>query len=311
MAYSSTNQPVPFLIGCAVAKQLKEDPITADDLTEYVRSSSSFAFELECLRLLKEIGWNCEHGGTYIDPVTKKPRQFDIRAHYNQGQISIRLAIECKAIKDFYPLLVFCTPRLKSESFHDIVYAFDSTLIEQTIAAHEVYATCFRLQDSRSIYHHGQPAGKNCAQVGRENDRHANLVGDDRELYEKWAQALSSGCELIERSCPADLDNDEQLVTFIQPMLVVPDGTLWQVNYNTFGAITDAPFQVDDVSFYVDHVHNGGDIYCPVKYSMSHLRIVTITGLDRACRKFIEDDIDIFPDHLTQLIKQFIKTDGG
>ena len=60
--------------------KLKNDPIDSTDLVEFLDTSSDFAFELACVKRLSELGYRCQHGGSYVDPVTKKARQFDIRA---------------------------------------------------------------------------------------------------------------------------------------------------------------------------------------------------------------------------------------
>lgn len=58
----------------------KDDPITAEDMADFVGSDSDFAFEMQVLAKLTSLGFTCSHSGTYRDPVTKKIRQFDIRA---------------------------------------------------------------------------------------------------------------------------------------------------------------------------------------------------------------------------------------
>ena len=55
--------------------------VTAKDVQEAVVAKDDFAHEMRTLRVLREFSklqWR--HGGTYIDNVTKKPRQFDFRA---------------------------------------------------------------------------------------------------------------------------------------------------------------------------------------------------------------------------------------
>jgi hypothetical protein len=59
--------------------RLKSDPIGVAELTKYLETESDFDFELRVLHSLQDIGVNCEHGGHYEDPVTKKSREFDIR----------------------------------------------------------------------------------------------------------------------------------------------------------------------------------------------------------------------------------------
>jgi len=66
--------------------KLKHAPIVAADLVEFLDSQSDFAFEIRVLNSLIALGFECEHGGTYDDPATNKPREFDIRATRRRGQ---------------------------------------------------------------------------------------------------------------------------------------------------------------------------------------------------------------------------------
>jgi hypothetical protein len=59
-----------------MAKKLRQDPISKNDLTRFLNTESDFAFELSVIPLLRDSGWNVEHGGTYSDPVTGVNRQF-------------------------------------------------------------------------------------------------------------------------------------------------------------------------------------------------------------------------------------------
>jgi hypothetical protein len=64
----------------------------------------------------------CEHGGVYEDPVTEKARQFDIRGLLELGQINrVRLAVECKNIRENFPLVVLTVPRSVDESYHEFI----------------------------------------------------------------------------------------------------------------------------------------------------------------------------------------------
>ncbi len=58
--------------------KLKTDPITPADLVEFLNTTSDFGFEIKVMKVLAGLGFKLKHGGTYIDPVTEKPRQFDI-----------------------------------------------------------------------------------------------------------------------------------------------------------------------------------------------------------------------------------------
>ena len=62
------------------SKQLKSDQITRVDIEEYLADYADFSFELRVLKELTDLKIKCQHGGTYEDPITKKSREFDIRA---------------------------------------------------------------------------------------------------------------------------------------------------------------------------------------------------------------------------------------
>jgi hypothetical protein len=72
--------------------KLKKDEMTAEDLAEFVRTNSDFAFEMRVLAQLRTDGFDCSHSGTYRDPVTDKIRQFDIRATMRRGDSALGLA---------------------------------------------------------------------------------------------------------------------------------------------------------------------------------------------------------------------------
>jgi hypothetical protein len=94
------------------------------DLINFLDTQSDFAFELKTLKILNENGFCCEHGGTYHDPVTRKPRQFDIRATKVWQDLCMQLAVECKNLSDSSPLLILCVPRSPAEAFHEVVSPF-------------------------------------------------------------------------------------------------------------------------------------------------------------------------------------------
>ena len=83
--------------------KLLPDPITANDMSEYLKTSD-FQLELDVFHSLARY-IQPSHGGTYTDPVTKKDRQYDIRAEFVHRNCYLKLAIECKNLKPNFPLL--------------------------------------------------------------------------------------------------------------------------------------------------------------------------------------------------------------
>ena len=159
--------------------KLKPDPITEADLVEYLDSSSDFAFELRCLERITALGWECQHGGSYVDPVTGKTRQFDLRARRRVELHSHRCAIECKNLAKNFPLLVLAVPRAADESFHEVILSYPAGLMggERPYQAPAFQDVCMALRAPEAVYRTGDPVGKSCAQVGRSamHQRHARF----------------------------------------------------------------------------------------------------------------------------------------
>ena len=179
----------------------KGKPIDQQDILDWLASSSNFAFELRCVKLLSDNGLSCLHGGSYSDPVTKKTRQFDIRAHWSNVRNHARLAVECKNLDPTFPLLVQCVLRTPSEAFHEVVLSYDPSLNPETASQPRAFQkTCetIRLSHANSVYEEHVPVGKSCVQVGRSSD--GSLSSNDSEVFDKWAQALASSQDLIDAS---------------------------------------------------------------------------------------------------------------
>src|SRR5262245_61782347 len=104
-----------------MAKNLLEQAIAANDISKYLVDQDDFNLELRCLDACRRNNLLTAHGGTYTDPVTGKPRQFDLRASKTVDHYKIQLAVECKNLKPFFPLVVSQVPRQRHESFFEVV----------------------------------------------------------------------------------------------------------------------------------------------------------------------------------------------
>ena len=89
-----------------------------------IESGDDFGHELRVGRILTAAGLRPTHGGTYVDPQTSKNREFDYRAAFwkNPGEV-IRLAIECKNLRNSAPLIVCGLPRSRDDAYHHFVCA--------------------------------------------------------------------------------------------------------------------------------------------------------------------------------------------
>ncbi|MFC6199120.1 hypothetical protein [Ponticaulis profundi] len=268
-----------------MSTKLKKDPIGLDALEEYLDEASDFSFELRILKMLTEMGISCEHGGQYRDPDTKKYREFDLRVGLTQGAATFVAAIECKSIGLHFPLLVSCVHRRASEAFHQVFFhtknkdPYQNTPYDIPTMQIPSAMQGMRIGTS-ALYPKGEPVGKSTAQVGRyanKDDLHVN----DAEFFDKWSQALQSLDDLV------DQISDDELVDIVGskkphwamalPIVVIPDGTLWTVNYSDNGSKEGPPAQVDRASIFISREYRG--IMPGGSYTVSHLEVMTETGL--------------------------------
>jgi len=253
-----------YLLGMA---KLRDAPISAKDLADFATTSSDFGFEMQVLTRLRAGGFSCSHSGTYRDPVTAKIRQFDIRASADRDDSTLALAVECKNLRPNNPLLLSAVPRTSAEAFHDL-------LVCRPLATY----TQFLVQPVAKIasaYKPGEMVGKNTDQVGKVMS--GELVSDDEATFDKLNQAVNS-CQDLVRTF--SLKVDPPLRRAIVPVLVVPTGLLWQVEYDADGTITMPPHQVKRSALFLDHPWTAMSVYGdPISYRLSHIEMVTFEAL--------------------------------
>ena len=89
-----------------------------------VEKEDDFGFELRVGNVIESIrAFQMEHGGTYTDSVTDKPRQFDYRCvlEKEEGRQRLCLAVECKNLCVQNPLVVSGIGRREDDAFHDFI----------------------------------------------------------------------------------------------------------------------------------------------------------------------------------------------
>jgi len=257
--------------------KLKKDPIAEADLQHFVNNDSDFSFEMEVLHRLRELEFGCSHAGTYQDPVSGKIRQFDIRASRRRGLWTLALAIECKNLRPNFPLLLSAVPRTKDEAFHEVIHHPPGPW--PSVRIHDVR--------SGSLYKAGEMVAKKTDQVGRELS--GDLVSDDGETFERLNQAVNSCKDLVKRSVTGGAGTESRFEAIV-PVLVVPGGRLWQIEYTESGAVVGSPRSVTRSSLFLNHTwHAMHHLVGDVRYRLSHFEIITLDGLS-----------EILPDWLSE-----------
>lgn len=280
--------------------KLKMDPIAAADVREFVEDHSDFAFELSVYNQLTKLGFTCDHGGTYTDPLTEKIRQFDIRATWtDQSQWllpheQIRLAVECKQLQDNFPLVIHTVPRKFDEGIHDVLLSVNPDKFRLptgegiTVPALAPSAMKRKVAGRFSIYNEEQPVGKSCAQVGRNQ---SGITSTDSEVFSKWTQAISSAQVLADQACEEGARQEYRgaLTTLILPVVVVPNGRLWAVHFNADGSLDAEPQQVIRCPYWINSTFECGDRLTGFSYTLSHLEFVTTDGLTELVRDLMDE----------------------
>ena len=277
-----------------MARQLRDDEIGQDTLVDYLETRSDFHFELKILKMMRDHGLPCEHGGHYSDPVTRKSREFDIRCRVAHDRCHVQLAVECKNLKNNFPLLISALPRTVEESYHDTVVIADPPIETREILGEtieeeslESRALPVRVKGHQSIYRPRDIVGKSTSQVGLSASKDSEIVFSDSDIYEKWGQCVSSLTDLIsetERMRILSRPNEWLVATAI-PILVIPDGTLWCVSYSENGIRIDNPKQVHRVSVFAGMKYRLRKL--ADSFNVSHVEFMTESGL----KTFIEDHL--------------------
>lgn len=251
--------------------RLSDQPIEPRDLREYLEGQDDFDLELFAYRTAKECGLRVSYGGSYEDPVTRKPRQYDVRATIDRRDQRVELAVECKGLRDSYPLLVSRVPRSNEDSFHEVIYAHVPDPGAPFVMPGIDTVDVLRSRDNHCAYPPGEHVGKSTAQVGR-NEK-GDLKSGDRDVYDKWAQALASASDPISSAAWAHEKRGlPSFSTAVLPVLVVSDATLWVADYSSEGQLMGDPYQTDDTTLFVGHTDQ---VAAGPSYTMSHLHIVT------------------------------------
>lgn len=270
--------------------KLKHTHITKVDIDQYINEFSDFRFEVLVLRELNMLGFDCEHAGTYDDPITNKTREFDIRARkclIDKPSLKLHLAfsVECKNLKSNFPLVVHCMPRETDEGYLDLVWASKP---KNYIVRYE-NATRIPVTGEASPYKANDPVGKSCDQIGRKASQEADLVSNDSDAFEKISQAINSAFDLINAAHYA-AENEQDVVTIVVPVLVVPNDRIWSVLYKRTGEIFREPTLESNIEYYIDKswlIGGAGNEY-PKRYFMSHMEIVQISKLSEMVSKYTQ-----------------------
>jgi hypothetical protein len=247
-----------------------ESKISAEALRSMVEAEDDFGHELRVGKILKQ-GQRFKHAGTYKDPFTGKPRQFDFRVQLERNNHVIHLAVEAKNLSKNSPAIICGMPRSVDESRHDRIECWDAL-------AANFAAKVTRISPSLP-YERGQFVGKSILRVQPDKNKiGAFLKIPDADIYDRWSQALSSCTEISEAIF--ETRPSFQCYHVVLPVVVVSNGSLWVAEYNEDGALTSAPKQTDACSYYVAQKMPLRAVPISREFEISHVHFCTARGLE-------------------------------
>ncbi len=136
-----------------------------------------------------------------------------------------------------------------------------------------------RITGNDSVYFPEAFVGKSLLQLKKKEGKYTRTR--DVEIYEKWSQALASAVDLVHTAGRnATAATNQHVFTFVVPVVVLPDDSLWKIEYDVNGKIVGHPQPANEVDFFVAHEASPsiepGDLRQP--YVFSHLHFLTLTG---------------------------------
>jgi hypothetical protein len=274
-------------------------PVTSATIGNAIVAADDFGHEMRVKHELEQAGGRVIHGWTYLDPLERKPRQFDLRCRLQRGGPpmihALALAVECKNLSVDAPLVVSGIARTRDEAFLDFVVS------DHTASHHRR-----RVMRSRRDYYFYAPGdfvGKSLLRLkpANEGERLVPTAPQEADIYQRWSQALASADELG-KNAAEEISGGHPTTwsTAVLPLVVVPDKTLWTVAYDNYGRIKTPPEPADEVTFFVNHEV----IVTPNNHwmNLSHVHFLTLTGLHQFLAKLDAPGAwtDLFPSSAEQ-----------
>lgn len=264
-------------------------PITPSDIQSLVLKEDDFGHEMRVGKVIRDIpNIRVEHGGTYTDSISGKPRQFDFRCSLKKGDAELCLAVECKNLNPSAPIVMCGTKRRDSEAFHDLIESRLNSVSpgkqKHVIFVDGPSSATFRASRYDAFYPPNNYVAKSILRIkpnpNKSQSASVPFVSDsDADIYDKWSQALSSSVESAELACKrAAHYRVPKFYCAILPIVVVPDESLWAICYDDNGAVLKLPEQVNSCELLVGREITVTRDWMPHQFTFSHIHFFTLAG---------------------------------
>jgi hypothetical protein len=244
----------------------------------------------EIIRLVPNL--ESEHAGTYIDPISMKPRQFDFRCVIWRKEQSLQFALECKNLSKDFPVVVCGTKRSSEDAFHEIIESRNGLFVKPNVAVYDGPYSITRKVANAAIYREGEFVGKSIIKLKPKSGQSGGYTTEaDTDIYERWTQALSSSYDLCKAATNyAQARGDVHFFTATIPVVVLSNESLWILNYDTDGVVRTEPFQTDHCRFFVGRRLKLTGWEATEMFSLSHIHFCTLSGLKSWMDSINDDD---------------------
>ena len=266
--------------------------VEAKDIKAAISDADDFGHEMRVRNLLAVTPTiNFEHGGTYKDEVTGKPRQFDFRCSLRKENALLSLAVECKNLSVEAPLVMSGTWRRKEEAFHDLIESRTGHFKTESLVFDGLTSTTRRSEGEESFYAPKKFVGKSLLRL--KQSKTVLVAVADADIYDRWSQALASAIDLTRKAC--DLSKEFQLphvFSAVLPVVVVANDALWAVVYDDKGDMLDELKSVNSCELYVGRSIrlNEEPKAFSHQFTFSHVHFFTLSGFDSFLERMVTNE---------------------
>jgi hypothetical protein len=202
----------------------------------------------------------------------------------------LALAVECKNLRPEVPLIISGLPRTPDEAFVDLVRSVTGHHKRGSATIVGSSSVTRRATGQECFYPPAQFVGKSLVRVRIEKNGPVTL--GDSEIYDKWSQALSSAIALVHNACDQSRKDCVQSVfTAVLPAVVVPDGTLWTLEYKQDATAASPPSIIHECALFLGKNIVVGYPQLEHRFIFSHLHFFTLTGFASFLSKMAINDL--------------------
>jgi hypothetical protein len=204
----------------------------------------------------------------------------------------LRLSVECKNLRNNFPLILHCLERKRSESYNEVICTFDPEKLSENrgvlIPAQKEFSRVIRLKTSNTLYPPREYVAQSADQVGRKQ-QDKSITSMDSGVFDKISQSINSAYDFVSEAQNLEITNHSYF-SLIFPVLVVPDNTLWQAKYDNQGVRQGKPELIRRASYFISKEWGTGGINA-ITYSISHLEIVTFSEIENFVSNYLLDHL--------------------